>query len=64
MYKINTHYIRGVIKVTSYSIFAFFSVILVHMSVVYVDNISHFGLPVRLLTDKKVRRVLVCFSSF
>ena len=38
-------------------IFFFFSVTLVHMSVVhiYVDNISHFG-----LSDTKVSHVLVC----
>ena len=35
---------------------------LVHMSFMYVDNVSHFGLSV--LTDKKVSRVLVCSSTF
>ena len=39
---------------------------LVHMSVilVYVDNISHFGLSVRFLTDNKVSRVLKPSSIF
>ena len=32
------------------------------MSVIYFDNISHFGLPIFFffLTDNKVRRVWVC----
>ena len=46
------------------TISAFFSVVLVHMSVIYVDNIGHFGLSVCFLTDKKVRHVLVCSSIF
>ena len=46
-------------------IFAFFSVMLVHMPVLFVDNISHFGLIVSLFsTDKKVSRVLVYSSTF
>ena len=42
-----------------------FSVILVHMSVTYeyVDNISHFGLSVWVLTDKKVNRAVMCSST-
>ena len=46
--------IRGVIKKLSFSnfvcfvcsILAFFSVMLVHMCIIYVDNISHFELSV------------------
>ena len=41
-----------------YSIFAFFSVTLVYMAVIYVDKISHFGLSVCFLQIKKYRRVL------
>ena len=39
-------------------------VILVHMSAIYVDNISHFELSICFLTGKKVSRVLVCSSIF
>ena len=43
----------------------FFSVMLAHMSVIHVDNISLIGLIVSLfLTDKKVKRVLLCSSIF
>ena len=41
-----------------------FSVMLVHMSVIYVGNISHFGIVSLFLTDKKIIRVLVCSSIF
>ena len=37
---------------------------LVHMSVIYVDNISHFGLSACFLPIKKVSRVLVCSFRF
>ena len=37
---------------------------LVHMSVIYVDNVSHFGMSVLFLTDKKVSCVLVCSGIF
>ena len=43
-----------------------FSVLLVHMSVIYVDNISHFGLFLAIvsLINKMVSRVLVFSSIF
>ena len=40
----------------------FFSVMLVHMSIRYVGNVSHFGFSVCFLIDKKVSHVLVCSS--
>ena len=39
-------------------------VMLVHMSVIYVDNIQPFWIVSLLLPDKKVSRVLVCSSIF
>ena len=36
------------------SIFAYFSVMLVHMPVIYVDNISHIGLSVCFWREKKL----------
>ena len=32
-------------------------------SVIYVDNISHFELSVRFLTDEKVSHVFMCSSK-
>ena len=36
----------------------------VHMSVIYADNISNFGLSVFFLTDEKVGRVLMFGFDF
>ena len=41
-----------------------FSYVRTHVCYIYLDNISHFGLSVCFLTDKKFSRVLVCSSIF
>ena len=55
---------RCVEKITYVRFSPFFCYVGTHVSYTYVDNVSHFGLSVCFLTDKKVTRVLVCSSLF